>query len=528
MSGTTDYDAVVVGAGFGGLHMLHRLRQEGLRVRLYEAGDQVGGTWYWNRYPGARCDFESFDYSYSFDEDLQQDWVWPERYATQPEILRYLNHVADRFGLREDIVLGTRVTAARYTEADQVWTVHAGGAVRTRLLILATGALSTPQIPDIPGAGSFRGRILHTAAWPAEAVEFAGERVAVVGTGSSGAQVIPRIARQARQLHVLQRTPSFVVPARNRRLTEDDHGAIKANYPAYRERARTTALGVYFQGIAKSALEATPEERAAAYESRWQAGGGLLGTFSDLLTDPAANETLADFLRAKIAELVHDDDTAKQLTPYGFPVGAKRLVVEDDYYATFNRDNVELVDLRTEPLEEITSTGVRIGARQLELDTIVFATGFDALTGPLRAIDLHGTGGTLADAWSAGPVTYLGLASAGFPNLLVVGGPDSPAVLTNVVRTTEQQVEWITALVRHLRDHGLERVEARPEAQRDWGAHVQEVAAATLFTKADSWYLGANISGKPRVFMPYAGGLPQYTRICAEVAASGYEGFRLT
>ncbi|GAA1105367.1 flavin-containing monooxygenase [Pseudonocardia alni] len=530
-----EYDAVVVGAGFAGLHMLHRLRTAGLRTRLFEAGDAVGGTWFWNRYPGARCDFESVDYSYGFDAELQRDWTWSERYPSQPEILRYLDHVADRFGLRADIRLSTRVCAAHYDGDARGWTVRTAATgpagrteeVTTRLLIMATGALSAPRLPDVPGIDTFAGRTLQTSLWPREGVDLRGERVAVVGTGSSGAQVVPRIAEQAERLHVLQRTPVYVVPAHNRPLTPAEQSAVKEDYPAYRDRSREAFLGVHFDPAGESAAAADPDERRAAYEERWRAGGAsILACYPDLLVDAAANETLADFLRGKIAELVVDPETARRLTPRDLAVGSKRLVVETDYYPTFNRPSVELVDLREEPLAEVTPRGVRVGDREIELDVLVFATGFDALTGPLLAVDVSGVDGvSLADAWADGPSTYLGLAVAGFPNLFTVAGPGSPSVLSNVVRCTEENVEWIGDLAEHMRAHGATEVHASAEAAKDWTAHVGEVAETTLLTSANSWYVGANVPGKPRVFMPYAGGLPEYHRRCAEVAERGYEGF---
>ncbi|MER7606178.1 NAD(P)/FAD-dependent oxidoreductase [Nocardioides sp. NPDC127503] len=533
-----DYDAIVVGGGFAGLHMLRRLHSAGFRAHLFEAGAEVGGTWYWNRYPGARCDFESFDYSYGFDEDLQQEWSWSERYPSQPEILRYLNHVADRFGLRDDITLSTRVTSATYDSGTHAWTVNAaavGGAgesteVTARLVVMATGALSAPRLPDVPGIDTFAGLRLQTATWPADGVDLSGKRVAVVGTGSSGAQVIPKIAAQAQQLHVLQRTAGFVVPAHNRPLTAGEQDAVKSTYRDYRDRALDAFLGVHFPLAGESAATADPAERTAAYEACWQKGGAsILASYPDLLADPAANETLAEFLRGKIAETVHDPATAKRLTPQGFPVGAKRLVVETDYYPTFNRPNVELVDLGEEPLTEVTPSGVRVGDREIELDALIFATGFDALTGPLLSIDLRGSGDQrLAEAWSVGPTTYLGLAVPGFPNLLTVAGPGSPSVLSNVVRCTEENVEWIGALAEHLRAHDLTEVQATAEAARAWTEHVTEIAGMTVLTSADSWYLGANVPGKPRVFMPYAGGFPEYRRRCAEVADADYAGFALS
>jgi cyclohexanone monooxygenase len=534
------YDAIVVGAGFAGLFMLRRLRGLGLRARLFEAGDQVGGTWYWNRYPGARCDFPSHDYSYEFDQALQQEWTWTEHYPSQPEIQRYLSHVVDRFGLAPDITLGTRVTAARYDEAAARWTVTATGHDGTpvqataRFVMMATGALSAPRVPDLPGLDSFGGRWFHTAAWPEQPVDFTGRRVAVIGTGSSGVQAITAIAGSAAHLTVVQRTAGFVVPSINGPLTAAEDRAVKADYPAFREKARQTFLGV-FPGEAggPSALAVSEAERTAVYEKAWQSGGRVLASYQDLLVNQESNDTAADFIRGKIAEIVDDKDTARRLTPRGYPVGAKRIVIGPGYYDLFNRENVDLIDLRETPVTSVTPAGFRTQGPDGQVtghavDDIVFATGFDALTGPLMAIDIRGAGGqSLRDTWAAGPLTYLGLGIAGFPNLFSIAGPGGPGVLTNVVRTIEHDVEWITALLGYLAEHGCATVEADPRHQQAWGVKVVEVANRTLFPKANSWYLGANIPGKPRVFMPYAGGLPDYRQICQSVADDGYRGFIL-
>ena len=535
------YDAIVVGAGFAGLYMLHRLRRAGLRARLFEAGDQVGGTWYWNRYPGARCDFPSHDYSYEFDDALQQEWTWSERYPSQPEIQRYLSHVVDRFGLAGDITLETRVTAAHYDADARRWTVRASDkhgdetVARARFVIMATGALSAPRVPDFPGLDTFGGRWFHTAAWPEQPVDFAGRRVALIGTGSSGVQAATAIADTAARLYVLQRTAGFVVPSRNGPLTAAEDRAVKADYQAFRDRARQTFLGVAPSVVGgPSALAASPAERDAVYEKAWSGGSGLLGAYHDLLVDQAANDTLADFIRGKIAEIVDDQETARRLTPRGYPVGAKRIVYGPGYYDLFNRPEVALVDLSGTPLDTITPGGIRTKGpdgqpADFEVDDIVFATGFDALTGPLLAVDIRGSGGQgLRDTWAGGPATYLGLCVAGFPNLFSVAGPGGPGVLTNVVRTIEHDVAWIADLLGYLGEHGYVTIEADPAQQRAWGEKVVAVADRTLFPKANSWYLGANIPGKPRVFMPYAGGLPDYREICAGVARDGYRGFILS
>ena len=529
MSDCDRCDAVVVGAGFAGLYMVHRLTRMGLSVRAYEAGDGVGGTWYWNRYPGCRCDVESLDYSYSFDPELEQDWTWTERYPAQAEVERYLNHVADRFGLRRHIRLRTRVTAAGYDESARRWTVETdtGEVVSARFCILAVGCLSNRNVPDLPGLPTFGGTVSHTGAWPAEGIGFTGQRVGVIGTGSSGVQVIPPIARQAAHLHVFQRTPHFVVPANNHPLAAAASDERKARYPAHREMLRGGFFGFTLAVNPQSALEATPEEREAAYEAAWQRGGpALLGTFGDLIVDPDANATAADFVRRKITETVHDPEVAERLCPRDYPIGTKRLVQGTGYYETYNRPNVTLVDLRREPLREVTGAGVRTAEREYALDALVLATGYDAVTGPIRAIDIRGRGGrALRDKWADGPHTHLGVASAGFPNLFMITGPASPSVVSNVVLSIEQHVDWIADCLRHLSDHDLATIEPTAEAEAAWMAHTAEVAEATLFPRADSWYLGANIPGKPRVFLAYLGGVGEYRRHCEEVVAGGYAGF---
>jgi len=447
-------DAVVVGAGFAGLYMLHRLRGLGLSAQGFEAGDGVGGTWYWNRYPGARCDVESMDFSYSFSGELQQEWRWTERYASQPEILRYVEHVADRFDLCRDIQFGTRVTAAVFDEGRQRWDVETerGDRVSARFCIMATGCLSDFQVPAFPGLETFTGRWYHTARWPHEGVDFTGQRVAIIGTGSSAIQSLPIIARQAAHVFVFQRTPNFSIPARNAPLDPDYEGRVKANYAEFRRQARDSRVGFVVETTGKSALSVTPEERAQEYEARWERGGlGFNATFDDLLIDKAANDTAAEFFRAKIRATVRDPAVAEKLVPRGFPLGTKRLCVDTDYYATYNRDNVTLVDVRAAPIEAITPRGVRTREREYEVDRIVFATGFDAMTGALLAIDIRGRGGlALRDKWTAGPRTYLGLAIAGFPNLFAITGPGSPSVISNMIVSIEQHVDWIADCLAYL------------------------------------------------------------------------------
>jgi cation diffusion facilitator CzcD-associated flavoprotein CzcO len=532
MSDREQVDAVVVGAGFAGLYMLHRLRGLGLSARVFEAGDGIGGTWYWNRYPGARCDVESLDYSYSFSDALQQEWHWTERYASQPEILKYIDHVADRFDLRRDVTLSTRVTAAVFDEATSRWDVRTdrGHQIAARFCIMATGCLSSAQVPEFPGRETFAGRWYHTGHWPHEGVDFTGQRVGVIGTGSSAIQSIPIIARQAAHLYVFQRTPNFSIPARNASLDSEHERRWKASYAEHRRQARESRVGFVTERNDASALEVSAEERLRQYEERWGRGGlGFNATFADLLTSQEANDTAADFFRAKIQAAVRDPDVAETLSPRHYPVGTKRLCVDTDYYETFNRDNVTLIDLRRTPIEAITPHGLRTRAAAYTLDSLVFATGFDAMTGALLSIDIRGRAGlTLQRQWAEGPRTYLGLAVAGFPNLFIITGPGSPSVLSNMIVSIEQHVDWIADCLSYLGRHGRAAIEATAEAQDLWVAHVNEVGNATLYPRANSWYMGANIPGKPRIFMPYIGGVGAYRQRCDEVAAAGYSGFALT
>ena len=525
-------DVVIVGAGFAGLYALHRLRGLRLTARVFEAGDGVGGTWYWNRYPGARCDVESMDYSYSFSDELQQEWHWTERYASQPEILAYINHVADRFDLRRDIQLDTRVTSAVFDEAGGRWTVETdrGDRVSAQFCIMATGCLSAAQVPAIEGLETFAGRWYHTGHWPHEGVDFTGQRVGVIGTGSSAIQSIPIIARQAAHLFVFQRTPNFSVPAQNGPLDAEYERRIKASYAEFRRQARQSRVGFVVEREDRSALEVPPEERARKYEAHWRRGGlGFGATFADLLISQDANDTAADFFRGKIRSIVRDPAVAETLSPRDYPVGTKRLCVDTDYYATFNRPNVSLVDIRRTPIEAIVRDGLRTREATYRLDSLVFATGFDAMTGALLAIDIRGRAGqTLAEKWAAGPRTYLGLAVAGFPNLFAITGPGSPSVLSNMIVSIEQHVDWIADCIGYLRSHDHPCVEATVEAEDAWVAHVNEVGHATLYPRANSWYMGANVPGKPRIFMPYIGGVGTYRQVCDDVAAKGYQGFTLT
>ena len=532
-SGAGDHvDAVIVGAGFAGLYMLHRLRGLGLSARVIEAGDGVGGTWYWNRYPGARCDIESLEYQYGFDDELPREWRWTERYATQPEILRYLNHVADRLDLRRDIRFETRVTAAHYDEAAGRWrvTTDRGDQITATYCIMATGCLSAARVPDYEGLESFRGEWYHTGAWPHEGVDFTGKRVGVIGTGSSAIQSIPRIAEQAAHLFVFQRTPNFSVPAHNGPIDPEYERQMVERYTEQRRLARESRAGILaVKPNERSALEATPEERLAEFEARWKLGGFAIGAaFADQAINPEANELVAEFVRGKIRAVVKDPAVAELLCPRDYPFGTKRLCVDTDYFETFNRDNVTLVDLKRAPIEAITPTGLRTVDAEYELDCIVFATGFDAMTGALLNIDIRGRGGlALREKWEGGPRTYLGLQVAGFPNLFTITGPGSPSVLSNMVVSIEQHVDWITDCIAYLRERGLTTIEATVEAEDAWVDHVNEVASFTLYPRANSWYIGANVPGKPRVFMPYIGGVGTYAQKCEEIAANGYQGFAL-
>ncbi len=530
--GATDIDAVVVGAGFAGLYMLHRLRGLGLSARVIEAAAGVGGTWYWNRYPGARCDIESLEYQYGFEDELPREWKWSERYASQPEILRYLNHFADRFQLRPDIQFGTRVTAARFDEASERWEIETdtGDGLSATYCIMASGCLSAPRRPDFKGLDSFEGDWYHTGYWPHEGVDFSGKHVAIIGTGSSGVQSIPIIAAQAAHLTVFQRTANFSVPAYNGPIDPDYERQMTERYTEVRRRARESTGGVVSRvANEKSALDVSEEERQQEFESRWRQGGFALGgAFADLALKREANDTAAEFVRAKIRATVKDPVTAELLCPKDYPFATKRLCVDTNYFETFNRDNVSLVDVKSSPIEEITRVGLRTRNDEYQFDSLVFATGFDAMTGALLSIDIRGRSGrALNEAWSAGPRSYLGLQIAGFPNLFTITGPGSPSVLSNMVVSIEQHVDWIADCLEYLREHGLQSIEATPEAQDAWVDHVNQVASFTLFPLANSWYIGANIPGKPRVFMPYVGGVGAYAQKCNEVVENGYEGFAL-
>jgi cyclohexanone monooxygenase len=537
MAGTAPhYGAVVIGAGFSGMYMLKSLRDRlGLEVRVFEAGDTVGGTWYWNRYPGARCDSDAYIYVCSWDKQLLQEWEWSERYPEQPEILRYLEHVAARHDLKRNMQFNTRVTGAEWDEATHRWKVRTdqGDGVTAQFLIPAVGTLSTTNIPQFKGLEKFKGKWYHTSRFPKEGVDFTGKRVAVVGTGATAVQAIPEIAQQAKQLTVFQRTANYCVPARNGKVDPELVKARKADYDNIIKRIRESFFGQEHYFIPKSVLETTAEEREREFDRMWDAGGFAfwLANYQDMFFSQEANDLIADYLKRKIRRTVKDPVVAEKLIPKGHYYGTKRQPLDTNYYETFNKDNVLLVDAATDGgIEEITEKGIRAGRKEYEFDVIVFATGFDAMTGPLKALNLKGRdGATLDDAWKQGPRTYLGISVAGFPNLFTITGPQSPSVLSNMPVSIEQHVEWVTDCIDTLRKHGQTTIEATPQAQDQWVTHVNEIVNQTLMTSANSWYMSANIPGKPRAFLPYLGpeGVGGYRRKCDEVAAKGYEGFRL-
>lgn len=531
-SGAQEFDAIVVGAGFAGLYLIHSLRQKGLTVRAFEAGADVGGTWFWNRYPGARCDIESVIYSYSFSKELQDQWRWSERYATQAEILAYIQHVAERFELRQDIQFNTRVSATTFDERSERWTVETeqGQRVKARFVIMATGSLSVPKPIDIPGLEDFKGTWYHSTHWPAEGVDFTGKRVGLVGTASTGVQMAPLIAQQAEHLTVFQRTANFVLPAGNRPLSEDEQRHYREIYPQIREKTRYSNGGSHYQFNDKSAIAATPQEREARYEENYRINGlAYLGSFNDILTNEASNDTAADFIRAKIRSIVKDPAVAEDLCPNDHPLGSKRLCIGSNYLETFNRPNVSLVNLKRTPLERITAEGMRTSEQEMPFDVLVFATGFDAITGALSRIQVTGRDGVkLKDKWKDGPRCYLGLATAGFPNLFITTGPQSPGALANVVVGIEQHTEWIMDCISYMQQQNQTLIEATTDAENAWVEKVAQMSQMTLHRKGASWYSGANVPGKPRVFMPFVGGFGNYRRLCDAVAANGYEGFVLS
>ena len=534
MNQSTNFDTIVVGAGFAGLYMLHRLRMMGHRALVLEKGSGVGGTWYWNRYPGARCDVASMEYSYQFDEKLQQEWNWSEKFSAQAEILRYANHVADRFELRPYIEFESTVVSAAYDDEANVWNVqtedHAGHVITrsATYLISATGCLSSPNKPQVTGADKFEGRIYHTGEWPHDAVDFTGLNVAVIGTGSSGVQAIPVIAEKAAHLTVFQRTANYAIPARNKLMTEKELSDIKADYPARRKTAATTRNGQLTLPYPHSALAVTQSARSDQYEARWDVGGlAFIGSFNDLIFNKDANKTAADFVRRKIQEKVDDPQTASLLSPTSL-IGCKRLCVDSGYYETYNRPNVSLVDINRAPIQGIESNGIRVNDDLIPLNAIVFATGYDAMTGSLLKLNVVGRNGIkLSDRWRAGPETFMGIAMHDFPNFFTITGPGSPSVLTNMLPTIEQHVNLLSDILIHAMANGKKRIEARLDAQTAWVQHVNDVASKTIYPGCNSWYLGANVPNKPRVFMPYVG-FPEYVERCESMVANDFSGFEFT
>ena len=523
-------DAVIVGAGFSGLYLLHRLRKAGFSTRVFERGGGVGGTWYWNRYPGARCDVESLQYSYSFDEQLQQEWHWPEKFSAQPDILAYANHVADRFDLKKDIEFNTEVKVGCFDEKSSSWkiTTSNGEKVTARFFIMATGCISTTQVPSIKGLNNYKGNTYHTGNWPHAEVNFAGQNIAVIGTGSSGIQSIPVLAEQANNLTVFQRTPNYSIPSQNEPMTNKYEQSWKDVYTARRKEMRYSAHGSLKDLNNVPALSVDEEQRQQLYSERWAIGGtGFLGSFNDLLTNADANYTAAEFVRQQIKKIVEDQETAEILCPTTYPIGTKRICIDTGYFETYNRKNVKLIDISKRPIQRLVSNGIVANEQLYVFDSIIFATGFDAMTGSLFNVDIKGRKGiALRDKWNAGPKTYLGLMSASFPNLFMITGPGSPSVKSNMIMSIEQHVDLVTNTLLRMRSEGLSVVEPELDAENSWVEHVQEVANKTLFPRANSWYMGANIPGKPRLFMPYIGGVGVYREICEEIVADNYRGFK--
>lgn len=525
-----DVDVVVVGAGFSGLYLLYRLRKAGFSTRVFERGGDVGGTWYWNRYPGARCDVESLQYSYSFDEQLQQDWHWPEKFSAQPDILAYANHVADRFNLKKDIEFNIEVKASRFDEKLKTWkiTTNTGEEINAQYFIMATGCISTTQIPNIKGLSDYVGNTFHTGDWPHEEVDFSGQSIAVIGTGSSGIQSIPVLAKQAKKLTVFQRTPNYSIPSQNEPMTKKYERSWKDVYSERRKEMRYSAHGSLKDLNDVPALSVDEDQRQELYTKRWAIGGtGFLGSFNDLLTNADANYTAAEYVRQQIKRVVKDKETAEILCPRSYPIGTKRICIDTGYFETYNRENVKLVDISKKPIQRLVTDGIIVDDQLYAFDSIIFATGFDAMTGSIFNVDIKGRGGlALKEKWNAGPKTYLGLMSASFPNLFMITGPGSPSVKSNMIMSIEQHVDLVIETLLSMRRKGLSVVEPELEAENKWVDHVQEVANKTLFPQANSWYMGANIPGKPRLFMPYIGGVGAYREICEEIVANNYRGFK--
>ena len=530
MMKNVDVDVVVVGAGFSGLYLLYRLRKAGFSTRVFERGGDVGGTWYWNRYPGARCDVESLQYSYSFDEQLQQDWHWPEKFSAQPDILAYANHVADRFNLKKDIEFNIEVKASWFDENLKTWkiTTNTGEEINAQYFIMATGCISTTQIPNIKGLSDYVGNTFHTGDWPHEEVDFSGQSIAVIGTGSSGIQSIPVLAKQAKKLTVFQRTPNYSIPSQNEPMTKKYERSWKDVYSERRKEMRYSAHGSLKDLNDVPALSVDEDQRQELYTKRWAIGGtGFLGSFNDLLTNADANYTAAEYVRQQIKRVVKDKETAEILCPRSYPIGTKRICIDTGYFETYNRENVKLVDISKKPIQRLVADGIIVDDQLYPFDSIIFATGFDAMTGSIFNVDIKGRDGlALKEKWNAGPKTYLGLMSASFPNLFMITGPGSPSVKSNMIMSIEQHVDLVIETLLSMRRKGLSVVEPELEAENKWVDHVQEVANKTLFPQANSWYMGANIPGKPRLFMPYIGGVGAYREICEEIVANNYRGFK--
>jgi cyclohexanone monooxygenase len=525
-------DVIVIGAGFAGLYALHRLRGDGYSVRVLEAGGAIGGTWYWNRYPGARCDVESMQYSFSFSDEIQREWQWSQLYAPQPEILRYINFVADKLDLRPDIQLDTRVVSATFDDKTKAWTVctQAGETFSAPFCIMATGCLSIPIVPTFSGMDDFTGDVYRTSDWPHEGVDLTGKRVGLIGTGSSGIQATPIFAEQAKQLYVFQRTPNYSIPALNKPMPDDYERAWKDSYKERRVAALDTRNNTLNEAGNVPGRLVSCDEREKEFERRWTTIGGIsfMYAYPDMTSDPEVNAHASEFVRRKISLIVRDPDVAQKLTPTDYGIGGKRICVDTAYFETFNRDNVTLIDVRNDPIETVTKTGIQTRSGSFELDVIVLAIGFDAMTGALLRIDITGRDGVkLRDRWSDGPKTYIGMAISGFPNMFIVTGPGSPSVFTNMVTSIEQHINWIAACIAHVKQTGHSAIEATPQAEEKWVSHVNEVASKTMMPNANSWYVGANVPGKPRIFMPYLGGAAVYKKVIEDVANRDYDGFRL-
>ena len=529
------FDAIIIGAGIAGMYQLHRLRELGMSVRVYEAGTNVGGTWYWNRYPGARFDSESYSYGYSFSQEVLDEWYWTEHFAAQPEVLRYLNFVADKFALRRDIQFNTRIKSAVYRADENLWEVASeddGGSARARVLISATGPLSAPQMPNIAGIDDFAGKWYHTGRWPHEEVDFAGKRVAVIGTGATGVQVIQTIASQVQHLTVFQRHPNYCSPLGNRPIDAEEMQKIRARYPEIFARCNETFGSFLHKMDKRSPFELSDAEREAFFEELYQAPGFAiwLGNFGDTLTDQKANDLITAFIKKKIRARINDPALAEKLIPKDHGFGLRRVPMETNYYEVYNRDNVRLVDVLADPIERVTPAGIETHEHAFDFDMIIYATGFNAVVGALERIDIRGIGGqSLKDKWVEGPRTYLGMQTAGFPNFFTLVGPHNGATFCNIPRCIEQNVDWLTDALKHMRAHGFTQMSATVDAEDAWTQHVYEAAQRTLFPTVDSWFMNVNrnLPEKKRTFLLYTGGSPVYREKCEQVAANNYEGFEL-